>query len=324
MDLTPLTDLLSEIPSSAWGALGGALLTLISVIVSNRHSRKQQAQQQEFESKERQRERLLNLRREIYLPAAEAFNMVLSALTRMLMSDAGDEEFSDRLRELGRAIARVEMIATGETLIAAGAAQQAMLDLTASAYKRRLPMMVRASETALAHSAATKADADRSKCIDMMKEILLSGERDDRRVKAIEDLDAFARQKFKAATAKFLRLKLQQETDRLALARELVDHLSVCGGAQLRLATAIRRELEASNEVEVMAQLGQQARAKGIESFREFLPQLEAVVDDLRRALESFELESDAYKEAPAASAGAEAITARIGSSVHEANAPAV
>jgi hypothetical protein len=92
--LNDFADLLAKTPEAIWGVLIGSLLTLFGSWIANRHSRVLQNQQLDFERTERARERAHQLRREVYLVAAESMTRVISTLSRSV-----DPLFSNELLE---------------------------------------------------------------------------------------------------------------------------------------------------------------------------------------------------------------------------------
>src|SRR5262245_17494427 len=105
---------LKLVPESIWGAIVGALigsgLTLVGVWLTNRQALKQQRLLFAHESKEKQRERLSNLRRDVYLPAIDAVVSMGNTLSRLVNEDPTDEEITKHAVIFGSAIARVQMV----------------------------------------------------------------------------------------------------------------------------------------------------------------------------------------------------------------------
>lgn len=112
--------LISGIPLAVWAAIAAAVLgpvaTLIGVVLSNRNLRKNVRKQLAHDASQRDIERKMALRREVYLEAAAA----LSHLTQVLgqVSNLGHDlnalsgAFADDLAKL----AKIQMVGTEETV----------------------------------------------------------------------------------------------------------------------------------------------------------------------------------------------------------------
>lgn len=70
--LAQVIDAISQIPIAVWASLGTALVSYVTIKVSNGHSARQLALQLKHNSEEKATERRAALRRDVYLPAAEA------------------------------------------------------------------------------------------------------------------------------------------------------------------------------------------------------------------------------------------------------------
>lgn len=299
MDLTPVADLLAEIPGSVWGAIGGALLTLIPVIVSNHHSRKQQAQQQEFdrrqqaqqlefESRERQRERQVSLRRDVYLPAADALIGMVGAMGKMLGLDPSSaEEIITGAHAFGAAITRIQMVASAETVRRVAEYQRAFLIALSVLQRLHHPMMLRQGEIDAAHKSRQGYHDERMKCIELMKEYNLSGVRDPERFHRIEQQAAFVGERFAENHTEWLRLMLLQETARLELAREFVKQMTELAKLQAPALAAIRSELESGvNESALIEEEARTTAVIGVQTLNDMIPLIERTIDNLRADVE--------------------------------------
>jgi hypothetical protein len=245
MDLTALMDLLDRVPESIWGAIVGAMLTLIPVVMTNRHNRKQLAQQLDFESRERQRERRVNLRRDVYFPAADAVVNMVSAMAKMLGGDpATTQEVTAGAQVFVAALTRIQMVGTAEVVKHVGEYQRVLLKAISVLQRLNHPMMLRKIDIDIAHNARSGFHDERMKYIEMMKEYNLAGTHDPQRFQRIERQAAFARKQREEAHSEWLQLMLAQETARLEMLRELGNQMNELSQLQAPVLAAIRRELE--------------------------------------------------------------------------------
>jgi len=97
-----MMNLIARIPDVVWAALGGSLLTLFGVWLQNRGESKRQKERLALEALERRRERDLELRRDLYVQAADSAFRAQRALLRL-----GDS--AQPLAELGSSLDPVDL-----------------------------------------------------------------------------------------------------------------------------------------------------------------------------------------------------------------------
>lgn len=295
MDLTPLVELIAKIPNTAWSALGGALLTLIPVILSNRQSNKQQKQQQDFESRqqarqlefdsvEHQRERLIGARRDVYLPAADALVGMIGALGKMLGQDPSSaEHLMSAARVFGAAITRIQMVASAETVKHVAEYQRAFLTALSVVQPRHHAMMLRQGDIDAAHNMRQRYHDERMRFIELMKEYNVSGAQDAERFRRIERQAAFVDQRWGEEHSQWLRLMLDQETARLELAREYVGQMTKLAELQVPALVAIRGELESGeDELPLIEEEARKTAIVGVQAVNGSIPMLEMNIESLR------------------------------------------
>src|SRR5262249_37943037 len=84
--------LLRKVPDTVWAAVIAASIAFLTTILTNKNSRKQLRMQLQHEAQERERERAMALRRDVFLPAAEALIRGQHALGQVVNIDAPIEE----------------------------------------------------------------------------------------------------------------------------------------------------------------------------------------------------------------------------------------
>lgn len=80
-------ELLNTIPDSVWGFVGGDAVSVVVLLLTNRHNLRQQKQQFAHEARENNRERQMQPRRDGYLPASDALAGAMAALARCQATD---------------------------------------------------------------------------------------------------------------------------------------------------------------------------------------------------------------------------------------------
>lgn len=252
MELTPLTEMFSSIPESIWGAIMGSALTLIGVRMTNRHNLKYQREQFKFEKDERQHDRRVTMRREVYLPAADAIVYMNVAIGRLLAPGNIDDEQSHAAKIFGSAITRVQMVAAPDTFKLMSELQRAYFSTSLALRKTRFPMQLRQSEIESVDKRMKTYQSDRDQVIEAMKQYNQSGISDARKWDRLQEQYQEADQEWDETYAEWSRLTRLQETQRIAMARELIACSDELSRLQAPALAAIRHELEATPAAELV------------------------------------------------------------------------
>jgi hypothetical protein len=107
---------LDAIPTEVWSGLAGATAALLGTWLANRHARKMQSQQLAFEKAERARDRLMSVRREVYLPAIDAAARMVTTYAKITEAKSGFELIGKAWIEFSSAMAKVQMVAGERTI----------------------------------------------------------------------------------------------------------------------------------------------------------------------------------------------------------------
>jgi heme exporter protein D len=159
---------LKSIPDVVWAAVIASVLTITGVIVTNIWNKKCLMLQLKHISNENDKEREMNLRRDIYLPAVEATTSAISFLARL--PDVNISEYNTLSEKLGMAMAKIEIIANMGTITAVAAVNEkftvGLLDLTS----KRVPLMEIEGNIQLFDKIIQKNTVERDKTLEQMKE----------------------------------------------------------------------------------------------------------------------------------------------------------
>ncbi|WP_341908403.1 hypothetical protein [Polaromonas sp. YR568] len=109
-------DLLDKVPASFWGVVFGSFISVLTVWLTNRHSMARLLKQFEHERFVKAQERELNLKKEIFLEAAEAISVAISTLSSLSNLDIPNNKVLERYSEKSPAIAKVQVVATSGTI----------------------------------------------------------------------------------------------------------------------------------------------------------------------------------------------------------------
>lgn len=301
MDQTALVDTIVKTPEymsaviAAVGAIVGAVLativTLLSVSMQNRHSRNQQRLQLEADSLERQRERRISLRRDVYLPVADSVVGMVGALGKLLGGDPSSAQgIIAGAQAFGAALTRIQMVGTPETVKHVAEYQRAFISTTALLQRLNHPLMLRKADIDIAQNTRQRYDDERTKCIELLKEYNLAGGGDPQRFRRIEQQAAYASERCAEAHSEWLRLMLAQEAARLELFREFGKQMNELAKLQAPVLAAIRSELEASDDSSALIEEETQKTAVvGMQTLTDTIPLVESSIERLRADVEADE-----------------------------------
>lgn len=153
--LAETLQVLQIIPGGVWGFLAGMMSSIAVLVIANRHNLRQQRIQLAHDAREHDRERQMQLRRDVYLPASDAVVSIMSAMSKFINLDIHEEELTGVLEANGPPLQRVQMVASEETVRAVSAAQRDSAPMFMRLIAMRIPLRLR------------KADMDRD--VEMMK-----------------------------------------------------------------------------------------------------------------------------------------------------------
>lgn len=283
MDLATVPALLDKIPESIWGIAIGSALTLFGVALTNRHSLKQQRQQFEFESRERQHERLASLRKDVYLPAADAVTGMIAIMASMIGDEVSQEQMNEGARTLAAALTRIQMVAQSETIKKVSEFQREYLHAFRVLQQHRMPMMLRKTDIRLAADQQQSCHDERMACVQQMKEYNDAGGKDERRFHALRQAAEVWSERWADAHGEWLRLTLAQEEARLNMAREFTVRMTALIKLQAPLLATVRGELETDEASALLAEEAEQTAAVGIQAISDVVPMLERNVEGFRQ-----------------------------------------
>jgi hypothetical protein len=177
---------LEDVPATFWGVIAGSLFTLLGVFLSNRAQAHRLARQLEHDRELKREDRLLALRRDVYLPAAEAVSAGLMLIGRLSDLSMSQEGLLGDWIEKAPAIAKANLIADASTVEALTRFNTELGALILRLLSTRAPLVGRQQHASLLLEEINRFSAERDRMVDLLKEMNLSGAYDDRRQAAID------------------------------------------------------------------------------------------------------------------------------------------
>jgi hypothetical protein len=107
-----------QIPDTVWGALAGSILTLTGVFLTNWNSRKQLGMQLEHSARQEDRKRYMDLRRDVYLPAAEAIMRSNGVISKLVDLSVSENDVAQTIQESFAILAKMHVVGKERTVAA--------------------------------------------------------------------------------------------------------------------------------------------------------------------------------------------------------------
>jgi hypothetical protein len=220
------------IPDVVWAAILASLLTLGGVIATNRGNRELLANQLLHDSEQRDRERSMDLRREVFLKAVEAIatnNLSIMSLGDLNISDA---EISKQYSSSSAALSKLNLIASNETIKAISKLSTIMSKNFLRLSGKRFPLMQRQQDINIQSKFYDKSSPSRDQMLGLIKEYNLQGKNDESLWKTITKGYEFANkqcldyiEELKKLTQQNTQEQIQLTLDCLQAAKEVSEYL---------------------------------------------------------------------------------------------------
>ena len=173
--LTWLMATLSAVPATFWGVIVGSFFTLLGGYVTNRASDRRQRSQFQHEFTLKREERELALRKDIYLAAAEAIQEGAIALGSLSNLEVASAEATKGLLARLPAVAKVQVIARGDTLRAVAEASGFLSAALLRLMGRRLPLDIARGRLRVLQEECAGFGKERDRWLEEMKQHNLAG-----------------------------------------------------------------------------------------------------------------------------------------------------
>jgi len=169
---------LHHVPDVLWGALIAALVAFTSTMLSNRNSRKQLRMQLSSNALQQDRERAMALRRDVYLPAAEALARCQGALGRLTDVNADQKAIARQLVVDLATFAKIHLVASESTIFALMTYQKTFMPAYFELLELRAPLMNRQRAIEEQQTFMDAAIAEHKQIVQLMRDHNLSGSSD--------------------------------------------------------------------------------------------------------------------------------------------------
>lgn len=255
-------ELLRRVPDVVWAALIAAGVAFLTTTLSNRNSRRQLKMQLDSNALRQKEEREMALRRDVYLPAAEAITRANSLLGLLSNVDSDHLSIGRQLTANLATLSKVQLVASDATVRALMTFTKTFMPAFLEMMTLRVPLLIRKNGISLQQTFMDAALAEHRRLVLLMKEHNISGGTDrallDRlNGQCAKEMDVF--RKHAAEQAELFRL---QNEGIIAIAQRLGELLGPVAATVPDAILSARRELDLPiDEAEYRRLFGEQQQA---------------------------------------------------------------
>jgi hypothetical protein len=236
------------------------------------------------EAKERESQRLHELRRDVYLHATSTSVSLLAAIGRLGNPGIPQEESERASEAFNTAMAKIHMVAGPGTIRRVAQLQRAIVPLHLDLFADRAPIVLRQLEINRTQQTADAHLADTHRFVEMMRMMNINGERNAERFAAIERQADSAASNHQAAASRVNELWETQLAQQRGFVEKLLPRLEQIAERQMNCLVAIRSELGVDGAVDVLKQ--------------ELADNLTTIRETLKRVLQKLHTPPDAGESA--------------------------
>lgn len=242
--LSELASYLAMVPDVIWAALIASVLTFGGVLLQLRSSRKEQLQTLAHDAKQRDREREMSLRRDVFIPAADAVSRLQNILGIMFDLNAQDKAINDSFREATATLSKVQVVGGDATVRAVAVYlleyQTTYVDLL---FERAALMQLKMRSDAL-HQIIDRALADQTRWTQAMQQANVEEKTSPQLWGVLEMNFDTATKQFNERTAERAALNLDLGRRQVALADRGIQKVRALTKFITPMLLAVRDELE--------------------------------------------------------------------------------
>ena len=241
------------------------------------HDAAQLLKQLSHDADQKDRERQMSLRREVYLEAASALFRLQTLLGKVADIEHEQKIILAEFADMQAKLAKVHIVGSQTTVEAVMSYVNAFGPAFFALLAHRASLTIRKSKVDTHVGLANKASLERDRCIEMMRQMNLEGSRDPARWSAVEYQDKFAREQQEMHNKKAAEYRSKQLNEILA-----VGALSLNYNIQLlkllpHAVLSVRGELELPLDEERYKQLWNQQIEGESRSFKTGMDQLKQI-----------------------------------------------
>lgn len=263
--------MINQIPAVVWAAVIASLLTLVSVFFTNRNARIQQLASLKHDAAQRDREREMSLRREVYLRVAEAISKSQNLLVRLPDLNISDQELNAEFRQDSAFIAKIQVVGTNATVQAVSMLLQKLATAYMELSLQRFRLIERKNKITLMTNFIDKSLKEVDRYIELMKQLNLGGNADPRVWQVVTDNLEFERKRQEGYDNQKQQLLREQKNELLQFTKLCIERFIGVSQYIPPAVFAVREELELALDKEAYLKMFNENTEKGKAVFDSFL-----------------------------------------------------
>jgi hypothetical protein len=245
--MNPITEflhMLQSIPASFWGVVIGSFFSIGGVALTNRASDRRLRLQFEHERGLKTKDREMELRKEVYLAAAEAIAAGLHAISRFPNLDIPNDQITNAFIEKSPAISKIHVIATTETVQALTSFTGQLGALFLTLFAQRYELQKSKSAIIAIDSQVAEFGKERDRMLEMIKQHNIEGIVDDRRWNTLQNNFDFEQKRIRDGIANQKELHGDLYPRQLEFMRDCVTHTARLSQLLIPVLSSVRAELD--------------------------------------------------------------------------------
>ena len=268
--------LLKLVPSAVWSGVVAAVSALVVVFISNRSSNKRLEIQLKHDADEKAKEKISNLRKEVYLKAVEDISSTNIHISAIASRDLTETGVNSELETITASMEKLKIVAEPETAKVAEELSQAYVLLILSVLPRIVPLHDARSDIEINDDLYNKSFADASRVMQQMHRFNEEACQDMVHFQALQrSYEWFSNQSEEYAEARTAAYKRRDEL-LLEFNAGLLPRMKELSKIQLRLTGCIRKELSLSFDLAEMERRLERSWAVMAASYSDAMDGLQA------------------------------------------------
>lgn len=264
-------NLIKQIPDVVWAAIIASALTSIGVFFTNRNSRIQQQAGLLHDAKQRDREREMSLRKDVYLKATEAITKGQNFLIRLSNLNIPSQSFDDDYGEDSASLAKIHIVATNETVQAVLTYSRHFASAFLELSLKRAPLLARKNRIENLDSLIEQSAKEGNYYFEQMRKQEFDGNTDERIWKILNESfqsERMQKQKFEQERQELIVI---QQKENLDFFKQCMEHFFTISRYLPMTVIAVRDELDLSFDKEAYLRLYKENLEKNKIVFDNFL-----------------------------------------------------
>ncbi|UVL41764.1 hypothetical protein LOY55_06570 [Pseudomonas sp. B21-040] len=244
-----LISCLKDIPNVVWSGIVASCITLLGVMLSNGSNTKRLKLQLDHDAREKSKDKINNLRKEVYLKVIEDIEATNIHMSTLVNRDLVNSNMTAEIQAITASIAKLKLVSEPETARLAGELSAAFGALFLRLIPRLMPVMEARSDIEINDSAYVNSSAEASRVMRDLHKFNEEGRQDAVIFQALQsNYDFFSAQAQQYASARALAYTVRNIRVNEFNAM-LLPEMKELSKLQLKVAIAIRKDLGVSFNV---------------------------------------------------------------------------